>query len=87
MPKCRDVLEAGIRRAQQICHSETYATKEGQSFIAASTEDDIYRAYGVILAISRYTDKLVLFSKVLLRDKLLYKRAPRQMLWRYAAYL
>ena len=84
---CRDVLEDKVHEAQQAfrairCHSE-----EGKKACEASSEDDIFRAYGVLLAVSRYTDKLVLMSKLLLRDKFLKKRAPRRMVFRSFAYV
>lgn len=84
---CRAVVEQQVKEAQQRFRRGTCDTEEGKQCVACSSEDDIFRAYGVLLAISRYTDKLVLFSRTLLRDKFLLKRAPRRMFWRNAAYL
>ena len=84
---CRAVVEQQVKEAQQQFRRRTCDTEEGKHCSACSSEDDIFRAYGVLLAISRYTDKLVLFARTLLRDKFLLKRAPRRMFWRNAAYL
>ncbi|KAK9818676.1 hypothetical protein WJX74_004919 [Apatococcus lobatus] len=85
--KQRAVVEQQVKQAQQQFRRRTSDTEEGQRCSSCSSEDDIFRAYGILLAVSRYTDKLVLFSKTLLRDKFLLKRAPRRMFWRNAAYL
>ncbi|KAK9834455.1 hypothetical protein WJX74_002137 [Apatococcus lobatus] len=51
------------------------------------TADDAYRALGVLIAVGRFTDKLVLFAKDLARDPWLKKRGLRRWLHRNAVYL
>ena len=84
---CRSTVEQRVHEAQQRFRRKTCDTEEGREACKAITQDDIFRAYGVLLALNRYTDKVILFSKLLLRDKFMLKRAPRRMLWRNAAYL
>ncbi len=83
----RDVLEDKVQEAQQAFRASRCHSEEGKKACDASSEDDIFRAYGVLLAVSRYTDKLVLMAKMLLRDKFLKKRAPRRMVCRSFAYV
>ncbi|KAK9864933.1 hypothetical protein WJX84_003889 [Apatococcus fuscideae] len=49
--------------------------------------DDVYRAAGVLSALGRYTDKLVLLAKATLADTWLCQRAPRRWPTRNAMYL
>ena len=42
-----------------------------------STEDDVVRAYGALLAVSKFGDQLLLFGKIVSRDSWLQRRAER----------
>lgn len=67
-------------------------TTEPDSLIAKQcnflqpTADDAYRALGTLIAMGRFTDKLVLFGKAVAKDPWLERRGPRRWLHRNAVY-
>ncbi len=85
---CRVVLQQLLRevrlqnRMQGLSGSETKAKA-----CMSATADDGYRALGTLVALGRFTDKLLLFAKAIRKDEWLAKRAPRHWPWRNAVYI
>ena len=84
---CRVVIQQllrDVRLQNRTTQPESMEAKPGN--VPESTPDDAYRALGTLIAMGRFTDKLVLFAKAVAKDPWLERRGPRRWLYRNAVY-
>lgn len=76
--------------AQPLTSSPSHPVSESSEhaikILSGHTPDDALRGLGMLTAVGRFSDKLILFAKDVSRDAWLRKRAKRTWLARYALY-
>ena len=66
-----------LSRAQRTFQSKCTCESKEQHLQEISTEDDVMRAYGVLLAFSKYGDHILLFANAVCQDTWLQQRASQ----------
>lgn len=74
------------RNATNLNGKELKARAEKYGY-EPGTADDAFRALGTLIAMGRYSDKLILCAKALAEDPWLNQRAPKKWIMRNAMYL
>ena len=80
-------MQARLRALRQ--HNRAHIAERLQQGLPVSNTatDDAFRALGLVAAISRFTDKLLLMGKAVHSNAWLRKRAPRRWPVRNLSYL
>ncbi|KAK9864926.1 hypothetical protein WJX84_009578 [Apatococcus fuscideae] len=76
-----------IRRLREEFRSTGQHTAEGQQIMHASSEDDWFRFFGVLLALGKMCERSMLSANMLLENKWLKQRAGRSRIWRNVSYI